>query len=199
MRPKVKQIVSVPKKTKSMRKNGNYSLFLELVKKKKLVCVNPRRKGERDTFRLPLVESALRIPRHLKHILFRLIPSQDTVSWAPWALMASLHLSICTNRGFHFKAPLSRKHSCITSDFFPKHRDQHSWDVSSSRKTIPAPLDFRGYKSPSNSVTRETVQDAEPGPLPTSSLPSADQGKQVAEIHSTLRFFNQGGHRSPHC
>lgn len=123
--------------------------------------------------------------------------SGHDLSSAAWALMASLHLSICTNRGFHSKAPLSPKHSCITSDFLPKHRDPHPWEVSSSRKTIPAPLDFRGYKSPSNSVTRETVQDAEPGPLPTSSLPSAAQGKQVAVIHSTLRFFNQGGHRSP--
>lgn len=64
MRPNVKQIVSVPKKTKSMRKNRNYILFLELVKKR-LVCVNPRRKGETDTFWLPLVEPALRIPWHL--------------------------------------------------------------------------------------------------------------------------------------
>lgn len=113
--------------------------------------------------------------------------------------MSSTHLSICINRGFHSKAPLSPKHSCITSDFLPKHQDQHPWEVGSSRKTIPAPLDFRGYKSPSSSVTRETVQDTELGPLPTSSQPSPAQGKQVAVIHSTLRFFNQGGHRSPHC
>lgn len=122
------------------------------------------------------------------------------LSSAPRALMASLHLSNCTNRGFHSKAPLSRKHSCNTSDFFPKHRDQHPWDVSSSRKTIPAPLDFRGYKSPSNSVTRETVQDAEPGPLPTSSLPSAAQGKQVAEIPLNPSVFStKAVTGSPHC
>lgn len=38
MRPKVKQIVSVPKKTKSMQSNGNYTLFLELVKKTIGMC-----------------------------------------------------------------------------------------------------------------------------------------------------------------
>lgn len=31
MRPKVKQIVSVPKKTNSLRENGNYTWFPELV------------------------------------------------------------------------------------------------------------------------------------------------------------------------
>lgn len=63
----MKRIVSVPKKRKSMQENGNYTLFLEHVKKKKkrLVCVNPRRKGETDTFWLPLVEPALRIPRQM--------------------------------------------------------------------------------------------------------------------------------------
>lgn len=184
MRPKVKQIVSVPKKTKSMRKNGNYSLFLELVKKKKTIGVcQPQKEGRDGHF----------------PATFGRASTKDSPAFEAHLILSDLHLSICTNRGFHSKAPRSRKHSCITSDFFPKHRDQHPWDVSSSRKTIPAPLDFRGYKSPSNSVTRETVQDAEPGPLPTSSLPSAAQGKQVAEIHSTLRFVNQGGHRSPHC
>lgn len=45
----MKQIVFVPKKTKSMRKNGNYSLFLELVKKKIGVC-QPQKEGREGHF-----------------------------------------------------------------------------------------------------------------------------------------------------
>lgn len=70
---------SCTRKRKSMRKNGNYILFLELVEKH-LVWVNPRREGERDAFWPPLVEWAPGTPQHLQHNLFCLIPSWDTVS-----------------------------------------------------------------------------------------------------------------------
>lgn len=93
--------------------------------------------------------------------------------------MGCPHLSICTNGDFHSKAPQSPEHCCITSDISPKHPDQHLWEVSSSRKTISAVLGVRGYKPPSNLVTRKTVQDAEPV-LFRSSLPSAAQGKRAA-------------------